>query len=88
MALSDYRDFIVENSCSSVNLIRSNGISHDRFIVLDYNTENERVFHCGHSSKDAGYKTSAIVEFLDGVVKEALHNDLERMLSNPELLLS
>ena len=85
--LSDYQEFIKETPNLSIDFIKSNGISHDRFIILDYNTEKERVFHCGASSKDAGYRTSAITEFLSGSIKDAFHSDLEKMLSNPPLEL-
>ena len=85
--LSDYNDFLMETPEIRIDFIRSRGIAHDRFIILDYNTGDERVFHCGPSSKDAGYKTGAITEFLDGSVKKALHADLEKMLSNPPLAL-
>ena len=37
-------------------------IFHDRFIVLDYGTADERVFLCGASSKDAGARITSIVE--------------------------
>lgn len=40
--------------------IKPNPDCHDRFIVLDYGTANEKVFHCGASSKDAGKKVCAI----------------------------
>ena len=36
-------------------------IFHDRFIVLDYGTADERVFLCGASSKDAGARITSIV---------------------------
>ena len=40
---------------------KTGGIFHDRFIVLDYRTADERVFLCGASSKDAGARiTSAL----------------------------
>ena len=41
---------------------KTGGIFHDRFIVLDYGTVNERVFLCGASSKDAGARITSIVE--------------------------
>jgi len=31
---------------------KTGGIFHDRFIVLDYGTTDERVFLCGASSKE------------------------------------
>ena len=40
--------------------IKPNPDSHDRWIVLDYGTSTEKVFHCGTSSKDAGRKVCAI----------------------------
>ena len=40
--------------------IKPNPDCHDRFIVLDYGTKAEKVFHCGASSKDAGKKVCAI----------------------------
>ena len=41
---------------------KTGGIFHDRFIVLDYGTANERVFMCGAYSKDAGARITSIVE--------------------------
>ena len=41
---------------------KTGGIFHDRFIVLDYGTADERVFLCGASSKDAGARITSIVE--------------------------
>lgn len=35
---------------------------HDRFIVVDYDTPNEKLYHCGGSSKDAGAKKTVISE--------------------------
>lgn len=40
--------------------IKPNPDSHDRFIVIDYKTSEEAVFHCGASSKDAGNKICTI----------------------------
>ena len=41
---------------------KTGGIFHDRFIVLDYGTADERVFLSGASSKDAGARITSIVE--------------------------
>ena len=41
---------------------KTGGIFHDRFIVLDYGTADERVFLCGAPSKDAGARITSIVE--------------------------
>ena len=84
---SDLNDFHKEAPDIQVELIRSGAISHDRFIVLDYKAEEERLFLCGSSSKDAGYRTSSITEFTNETIKKAFHEDLEKMLNNPPLVL-
>lgn len=40
-------------------------IIHDRYIILDYNTKNEKIYLSGASSKDAGKKISTIIEIND-----------------------
>lgn len=61
--------------------IKPNPDCHDRFIIIDYKTQKEAVFHCGASSKDAGNKictinkienTSLIYQFVDAYL---LQND-------------
>ena len=84
---SDLNDFHKEAPDIQVEFVRSRAISHDRFIVLDYMTEEERLFLCGSSSKDAGYRTSSITEFTNETIKKAFHEDLEKMLNNPPLVL-
>ena len=42
---------------------------HDRYIAIDYGTENEVFYLCGASSKDAGNKISSITK-----IEESLHN--------------
>ncbi len=54
---SEVNDF---NNQFPVLVIKPNPDSHDRFIVIDYKTSNEQVFHCGASSKDAGNKICTI----------------------------
>ena len=41
-------------------VLKPNPDSHDRFIIIDYKTSNEQLFHCGASSKDAGNKICTI----------------------------
>ena len=63
---------------------KTGGIFHDRFIVLDYGTDDERVFLCGASSKDAGAKITSIVEDY-GVSKYA--PVIATPVENPTLIL-
>ena len=84
---TDYADFQKEFPSNPVTFLQSCNKSHDRFIVLDYGTPDEKAFHCGASSKDAGNRATAITEFSDSTLKEALSNLLGSMLSNPTLVL-
>jgi hypothetical protein len=84
---TDYADFQKEFPSNTITFLQSKNMSHDRFIVLDYGSPNERAYHCGASSKDAGNRATAITEFNDGQVKNALSSLLGTMLSNPALVL-
>ncbi|WP_111361649.1 MULTISPECIES: hypothetical protein [unclassified Fibrobacter] len=53
------------------------GIFHDCYIVLDYKTSHEKMFHCGASSKDAGKRVTSInsiehPEVYHGLIEEVL----------------
>ena len=58
----EYMDFRKEYPTVKLSMKKTVGIFHDRFIVLDYGTADERVFLCGASSKDAGARITSIVE--------------------------
>lgn len=62
---SEVTDFINEYPTLQ---IKPNQDCHDRFIVLDYGTKDEKVFHCGASSKDAGKKVC--VKWFFVIIKE------------------
>ena len=77
----EYSDFLREYSGLQITLQRTGGVFHDRFIVLDYGTEDERVFLCGSSSKDAGARITTIVEDFgirkyDQIVRKLLTNEV------------
>lgn len=57
LTLSEIEDFNKEYPSLQ---IKSNPDCHDRFIILDYGLNSEKVYHCGASSKDAGNKVCAI----------------------------
>ena len=61
--------------------IKPNPYCHDRFIVLDYNTKNEKVYHCGSSSKDAGNKVCAI-NCIENT--QLIHPVIDGLLSNTD----
>ena len=83
--MSDYQDCQRENPDFKVDLIRSMGVSHDRFIMLDHQTDNERLFLSGPSSKDSGNRMSSILEFRSKEVISLFSDKLSELLKNPPL---
>lgn len=81
----EYRDFCSEYPAINITLKKTGGIYHDRFIVLDYGTEDERIFLCGASSKDAGARVTSIVEDF-GIAK--YKTLIDALLNNPNLILT
>ena len=57
---------------------------HDRYIAIDYGTENEAFYLCGASSKDAGNKISSITK-IEESSKDLYHMMFSRMLNNKDL---
>lgn len=61
--------------------IKPNQDCHDRFIVIDYGTKNEKVYHCGASSKDAGKKVCAINAIEN---TSLIHPVIDTLMSKPD----
>lgn len=61
----ELNDFKKEFSNVNVHFKITNGKNHDRYIILDYGTSNELIYHCGASSKDAGNKVTSISKIND-----------------------
>ena len=80
----EFTDFCKEYPSVKISMKKTGGIFHDRFIVLDYGTADERVFLCGASSKDAGARITSIVEDY-GIYKYA--PVIATLLKNPTLIL-
>nr|WP_154476315.1 ORF6N domain-containing protein [Suipraeoptans intestinalis] len=57
---------------------------HDRYIAIDYGTENEVFYLCGASSKDAGNKISSITK-IEESSKDMYHIMFGGMLNNKNL---
>ncbi|EGY76312.1 ORF6N domain-containing protein [Peptoniphilus indolicus] len=57
---------------------------HDRYIAIDYGTDNEAFYLCGASSKDAGNKISSITK-IEESSKDLYHMMFSRMLNNKNL---
>lgn len=75
----------VKDTHFNLKIIKNNHRFHDRFIILDFNTEDETVYHCGTSSKDAGNKVTAIMK-ADGA--EAYHSLIEETLKGDIFVIS
>lgn len=45
-----------------ISIKPTNSIFHDRYILIDYGCDNEALFHCGPSSKDAGNRIGTIMK--------------------------
>ena len=85
---SDVADFQTEFPGISISFQSTNRLMHDRFIVLDYGTNDERIFLCGTSSKDAGQKSvTAISEITDGAFKRLFGTVMAQLMRNPVLSL-
>ena len=54
-------DFINDTGFN-IQFKKNNNRFHDRYIIIDFDTENEIIFHCGASSKDAGKRITTITK--------------------------
>ena len=81
---AEFNDFCREYPDVSVSLQTSGGVFHDRYIVIDYQTADEQIYHCGASSKDGGNKVTTITAVTDG---DIYHTVIDRLLNNPVLIL-
>ena len=57
---------------------------HDRYIAIDYETENETIYHCGSSSKDAGNKVSSITK-IEELNLYMYHTMFDELIKNRDL---
>lgn len=76
---TEYNDF--NHEYPPLRLIVNNNNVHDRFIILDYNTDNEKAYHCGASSKDAGNKICSIMQYRDSSI---VHPAILKPIDNEE----
>ena len=77
-------DFIKEYPDINISFKTTGGIFHDRYIILDFDTKNEKIYHCGASSKDAGKRVCTISTITDKVAYNPL---VDKLLKNQELVL-
>ncbi len=82
--LTEYNDFIREYPDLTILMKTSGGIFHDRYIIIDYNTGGEQIYHCGASSKDGGNKVTTITAVTDGSI---YHGVIDQLQQNPAMVL-
>jgi len=84
LRIAEYADFQRENPGRSIDFITTSNKVHDRYIILDDNTKDMKVYHCGASSKDAGKKITSIMQVKD----TSNYKDMvKELLANPPLVL-
>ncbi len=80
----EYQDFQREYPKVNIKFQKSGRAFHDRYIIIDWNTDNQRMYHCGSSSKDAGKRITTVSEIVDQMIYTDLIN---KLLKNPKLRL-
>lgn len=84
---SDYEDFRREYSTIRIKFVRTCGLIHDRFVIIDFDEKSEVVYHCGASSKDAG-KAVTVISKIDGkLAGESMKAVVSMLMNNQELKL-
>ena len=81
----EYEDFIKEYKNINITFKKANNKIHDRYIILDYNSEQEQIYLCGSSSKDSGNKITTITKIKDNNI---FHNMIDNLLENKKLILT
>lgn len=76
----EFDDFCKEYSGLKIDIKKADNIIHDRYIILDYNTPNEKIYHCGSSSKDGGRKVTTITKIDDTSIYKPLLAKLQKNL--------
>lgn len=79
LTLLQFQEFCKEYPKVKIKFQKTCDRFHDRFIVLDYGTKDEKIYHCGGSSKDGGNRTTVLsqledIRLYDDMIKELLNN--------------
>jgi len=84
LTASILQDFKRDYPNVAISFQITDGKYHDRYIAIDYNTENETIYHCGPSSKDAGEKVATITRIEDTAI---YHPMFDELLNNLQLVI-
>ena len=58
----EYIEDFLKESGNNITIIPSKNTFHDRYIIVDYFSNEEKIFLCGSSSKDTGGRVTTIME--------------------------
>lgn len=85
LRLAQYHDFTVEYPNRNITFIKTDGRVHDRYIVLDHDTDHMKMYLCGSSSKDSGKRITTIIQISDVSEYKGM---IQSLLSNSPLILN
>ena len=74
---TEFADFQREYPNVNITLRALGGIYHDRYIFIDWGTKNEKIFHCGGSSKDGGKRVTSISQVEDVMLYQSIIGSLQ-----------
>ena len=72
----DFLNDFKKDTNIDITLKRNNNRFHSRYIVIDFKTENYKLYLCGGSSKDGGTKINTIQEIIEKELYVGLLNEL------------
>ena len=77
-------DFVAQANIQ-IEFLECGNEMHDRFVILDFESDNEKIFLCGASSKDAGNRITTImlVPF-----PESYRSLVTKLLNNPHKIIN
>lgn len=84
LSINIVNDFINDTKMN-IEFRKNNNKFHDRYIIIDFNTKNEIIYHCGTSSKDSGKRVNTISLIEEKGVYKPL---IEYILLNSEILFN
>ena len=84
LTLLQYQEYCREYPNIKISMQKTCDKFHDRFIILDYGTNTEKIYHCGGSSKDGGRRTTLLSKLEDIGIYDDM---IKELLGNPALKL-
>ena len=73
---SNFINDFINDTGFNIQFKKNNNRFHDRYIIIDFDTKNEIIFHCGASSKDAGKRITTITKIEEQQIYKELVKDI------------